>query len=63
MMPNFTNELWVVYALVFGAALLGIQGVYWFLFKNRREQKAINRRVALSCPKIRSNRSIGSLTT
>src|SRR5687767_7636227 len=48
MMPNFGSELWVVYALVFGAALLGIQGVYWFLFKTRREQKAINRRVALS---------------
>jgi len=48
MMPNFSSELWVVYALVFGAALLGIQGVYWFLFKTRREQKAINRRVALS---------------
>jgi tight adherence protein B len=48
MMLNFTNELWVVYVLVFGAALLGIQGIYWFLFKTRREQKAINRRVALS---------------
>src|ERR1700752_4476393 len=48
MIFNFTNELWVVYALVFGAALLGIQGVYWFFFKTRREHKAINRRVALS---------------
>src|SRR5688500_11128550 len=47
-MPDFANELWVVYALVFGAALLGIQGVYWFLAKNRREQKAVNRRVALT---------------
>ena len=47
-MPNFANELWVVYALVFGAALLGIQGAYWFLAKNRREQKAVNRRIALT---------------
>jgi tight adherence protein B len=47
-MPNFANELWVVYALVFGAALLGVQGAYWFLAKNRREQKAVNRRLALT---------------
>jgi tight adherence protein B len=47
-MFGFANELWVVYALVFGAALLGIQGAYWFLVKNRREQKAVNRRIALS---------------
>ena len=47
-MPDFANELWVVYALVFGAALLGIQGAYWFLVKNRREQKAVNRRIALT---------------
>ena len=48
MTLNFANELWVIYALVFGAALLGIQGIYLFLFKTRREQKAVNRRVALS---------------
>ena len=47
-MPDFVNELWLVYALVFGAALLGIQGAYWFLAKNRREQKAVNRRVELT---------------
>src|SRR5687768_12615834 len=48
MIPGFSNELWVVYALVFGAALLGIQGTYWFFFRTRREQKAVNRRIALS---------------
>jgi tight adherence protein B len=47
-MPDFANDLWVVYALVFGAALLGIQGAYWYLVKNRREHKAVNRRIALS---------------
>ena len=44
----FTNELWVISALVFGAALLAIQATYWLVFRTRREQKAINRRVALS---------------
>src|ERR671914_700332 len=48
MTLNFADELWVIYALVFGAALLGIQGIYWWLFKTRREQKAVNRRVAVS---------------
>jgi tight adherence protein B len=42
------NELWLIYALVFGAVLLGIQGVYWALFKERREQQNINRRLALT---------------
>ena len=41
------NELWVIYALVFGAVLLGVQSVHWVLFKERREQQAINRRLAL----------------
>src|SRR6266702_8016208 len=41
------TELWFVYALVFGAVLLGFQGVYWMLFKERREQQTINRRLAL----------------
>src|SRR6187397_2828074 len=47
-MSGFANDLWIIYALVFGAGLLGVQGAYWFFFKTRREQKAINRRVALS---------------
>jgi tight adherence protein B len=42
------SELWVIYALVFGAVLLGIQGVYWGLFKERREQQIVNRRLALT---------------
>jgi tight adherence protein B len=44
----FISELWIIYALVFGAALLGVQGFYWLLFKTRSEQKAINRRLALT---------------
>ena len=43
----FGNELWVIYALVFGAALLGIQGLYWLLIKARNDQQAINRRLVL----------------
>jgi tight adherence protein B len=42
------NELWLVYALVFGAVLLGIQGLYWVLIKERGERKKINRRLALT---------------
>jgi tight adherence protein B len=42
------NELWIIYALAFGAVLLGVQSLYWFLSHGRREKKAINRRLALS---------------
>ena len=42
------TELWLIYTLVFGAVLLGFQGVYWVLFKERREQQTINRRLALT---------------
>src|SRR5215204_2308013 len=42
------NELWLIYALVFGAALLGVQGAYWVLVKGRQEQTKINRRLALT---------------
>src|SRR5437879_10500677 len=44
----FTSELWLIYALVFGAVLLGVQAVYWLLFRARHEQKAINRRLVLA---------------
>src|SRR5215204_1622803 len=40
-------ELWIIYALAFGAALLGVQSIYWFLSRTRQEKKAINRRLAL----------------
>ena len=46
-MDMLVNELWVVYALVFGAALLGVQGLYWVLIRGRQEKKAINRRLVL----------------
>src|SRR5437870_10170343 len=42
------NELWIIYVLIFGAALLGIQSAYFLLFKSGQEQKAINRRLALT---------------
>ena len=42
------NELWLIYALVFGAVLLAIQVGYWVLFKERGERKRINRRLALT---------------
>src|SRR6187551_3126429 len=42
------SELWIIYALVFGTVLLGIQGLYILLFKARHERTAINRRLVLS---------------
>ena len=42
------TELWLIYALVFGAVLLGFQAIYWVLFKERREKQTINRRLALT---------------
>lgn len=42
-----TAELWLISALVFGAALLAVQGAYWLLVGSRTERKAINRRLAL----------------
>ncbi len=42
------NELWVIYALVFGAAMFGIQAGYWFMIRGRKTQKVINRRLSLS---------------
>src|SRR5216684_5789773 len=41
------NELWIIYALVFGAALLGVQALYWLVFRSRAERKIINRRLTL----------------
>ena len=42
-----SSELWIIYALFFGATLLGVQGLYWLLVKSRSEKKAINRRLVL----------------
>jgi tight adherence protein B len=42
------NQLWLIYALVFGAVLLGVRALYWLVFRSRTERKIINRRLALS---------------
>jgi len=42
------NQLWIIYALVFGTALLGFQALYWLVFRSRAERKIINRRLTLS---------------
>jgi tight adherence protein B len=42
------GELWIIYALVFGAAVLGVQAVYWLIFRARGAQRSINRRLTLS---------------
>jgi tight adherence protein B len=43
-----SGELWVVYALVFATAIIGVQGVYWLLFRARRQRQLINRRLAVA---------------
>jgi tight adherence protein B len=48
MTAMIPTELWLIYALVFGAVLLGFQAIYWLLFKERREKQTINRRLALT---------------
>ena len=42
------GELWVIYALIFGAALLGIQASYVLFVRERKTQQSINRRLRLS---------------
>jgi len=42
------NELWLFYALVFGAVLLAVQSLYMLLFRERQTHAAINRRLMLS---------------
>ena len=44
----FNNELWVIYALVFGAALFGVQALYVLVIRSRTERKIINRRLTLT---------------
>lgn len=43
-----SNQLWVIYALIFAAVLLGVRALYWLLFRSRTERKIINRRLTLS---------------
>ena len=42
------NQLWLIYALIFGAVLLGVRALYWLVFRARTERKIINRRLSLS---------------
>jgi tight adherence protein B len=42
-----SNQLWIIYILVFGAVLLGVRALYWLVLQSRAERK-INRRLALS---------------
>jgi tight adherence protein B len=42
------NETWLISGLVFGAAVLSVEALYWLVFRARGTQKSINRRLALS---------------
>lgn len=41
------NELWVIYALIIGAVLLGVQGAV-LMFRRRKTEAAVNRRLMLT---------------
>ena len=41
------NEPWVIYVLVFAAAVLAVEALYWLVYRARDTKKAINRRLAL----------------
>jgi tight adherence protein B len=42
------NQPWIIYGLVFAAAILAIEGLYWLVYETRIAKKIINRRLALS---------------
>ena len=41
------NEPWIIYGLVFAAAVLAVEAFYWLVYRARDTKKAINRRLAL----------------
>jgi tight adherence protein B len=43
-----SEELWIIYALVFGTALFAVQGLYWVVFRARHQRQLINRRLVLT---------------
>jgi tight adherence protein B len=42
------GELWIIYVVIFCAAVLAIQGAYWLFAEGRRTRRAVNRRLVLS---------------
>jgi tight adherence protein B len=42
------SDLWIIYAAVFAAVMLGVQAIYMVFFRLRTTQKSINRRLELS---------------
>jgi tight adherence protein B len=66
------NQLTVISALIFVAALLAVEAIYLILFRSRQASKAINRRLALSkrlatpnevLSALRSERGLSDLDT
>ena len=55
------DRVWIIYALVFGAALLGVQAVYWLAFRERVAQRSINRNFASSSPVLNSSAALQTL--
>jgi tight adherence protein B len=48
MFTSSANEPWLIYALIFGAAVLGVEALYWLVYRASGAQKSINRRLGLS---------------
>jgi tight adherence protein B len=48
MNPALANEPWLIYALIFGAGVLGVEALYWVIYRASGTKKSINRRLALS---------------
>ena len=42
------SQLWIIYGLVFFAAILAVESLYWLAYELRGAKKTINRRLALS---------------
>jgi tight adherence protein B len=55
------GQLWIIYALVFGAALLSVQAIYWLAFRERLAQRSVSRRLASSTPVSNSAAALQTL--
>lgn len=55
------NELWIIFVVIFCAAVLAVQGAYWFFVEGRKDARAINRRLILSTQGVNSQQVLEAL--
>ena len=48
------SELWIIFVVIFCAAVLAVQGAYWIFVEGRKDTRAINRRLILSTQGVNS---------